>query len=134
MLSKLFICWQNKKPNQISRLNSHMNLFILIESSITGDSEKGDDPFFGDHHFFRQQNTISDIIDHYFMAAFIQFWQKTYINIKYLTKTSCTPANLPRHTSVPRHPIWETLDYTIQFSNRFAKTNDIKRKVKQQHI
>ena len=36
---------------------------MLIASSITGDSEKGDDLFFfEDHHFFTQRNTISDVI------------------------------------------------------------------------
>ena len=61
-----------------------MNLFILIASSITSDSEKGDDLFFGDHHFFGQHYMISDVIDHYFMVAFTQFWLKTCMNIKYL--------------------------------------------------
>ena len=45
------VCWHSKKDKQISRHNSRMNLFILFASSITGDSEKDDDLFFGDHHY-----------------------------------------------------------------------------------
>ena len=33
------------KAKQILRRNSHMNQFMLIASSIAGDSEKGDDLF-----------------------------------------------------------------------------------------
>ena len=46
------VCGHSKNAKQISRHNSHMNLFILIASSITGDSDKSDDLFFGDHHLF----------------------------------------------------------------------------------
>ena len=63
-----------------------MNLFILIASSITGDNEKGDNLFFRRSPLFGQHNTISDVIDHYFMAAFTQFWLKTCINMKYFKK------------------------------------------------
>ena len=82
-----FVCWHSKRAKQILRQNSHMNLFILIDSSITNDSEKDNDfSFSGDHHFFEQHNTISYVIDHYFMTAFTQFSLKTGINVK------------PRHT------------------------------------
>ena len=70
-----------------------MNLFMLIASSITGESENVMSffvVFFGDYHFFGHHNTISDVIDHYFMAVFTQFWLKTCINIKYLKKTRGT--------------------------------------------
>ena len=40
-----FICWHSKIATQILRHYSHMNLFMLIARSITGDSEKGDDVF-----------------------------------------------------------------------------------------
>ena len=66
-----------------------MNLFILIASNIASDRKKGDDLFcIGEHHFFGQHSTISDIINHYFMAAFTQFWLKTCINFKYLKKSA----------------------------------------------
>ena len=97
-----FVCCHSKKAKQFSRHNSHMNLFMLIASRVTGDSKKGND-FFGGHHFYGQHNTISDVIDRYFMAAFTQFWLKTYMNVKYFKKTHGASANLPRHT------VWETL-------------------------
>ena len=89
-----------------------MNLFMLFGSSITGDSEKGDDLclffiFFGDHYFFEQHNTISNAIDHYFTAVFTQFRLKICINIKYL-KNPLTFAKLSPHK------VWETLIYTIK--------------------
>ena len=71
------VYWQSKRAKQILRHTSHMNLFILIASSIRGDSEKGGDLFFYEDHFSGQHNTISDVIDHYFIAAFTQFWLKT---------------------------------------------------------
>ena len=40
------VCWHSKKAKQISLHNGHMNLFMLIGGSITGDREKGDDLFF----------------------------------------------------------------------------------------
>ena len=54
-------------------------------SRIAGDIEKGDDLFFGDHHFFRQHNTISNVMGHYFMAAFTQYLKK---NPRYTCKSS----------------------------------------------
>ena len=42
MFPKLFCLLAQKKVKQNSRHNSHMDLFMLIASSITGDSEKGD--------------------------------------------------------------------------------------------
>ena len=82
-----FVHWYSKKAKKILLHNSHINLFKLITSSITGDSEKGDDLFsffFGDPHFFAQHDTTSDVIDYCFMVAFTMFWLKTCINIKYL--------------------------------------------------
>ena len=77
-----------------------MNLFILVASSVTGDSGKGDTLFlFGDYHFLGQNNTISDGIDHYFMATFTQFWLKTSINIKpWHTSKSSTAHSLGNTT------------------------------------
>ena len=79
----LFVCWHSKRAKQILRYHSHMNLFILIASIITDDSKKGDNLFFGDHHFFGQYNTIFDVIDLYFMATFTQFWLRTCKSIQY---------------------------------------------------
>ena len=87
MFHKVF-CRHSKRAKLILWHKSQMNLFTLIASSITGDIEKGDDLFlsFGDRNFIGQHNTISDVFDHYLMAAFTQFRLKTGINIK------------PRHT------------------------------------
>ena len=60
-----FVCWHIKKAKHISRHYSCMNLFILIASSITGDSEKGDDLFFLEVNTFpssiTQSTTLSAI-------------------------------------------------------------------------
>ena len=58
-----FVCGRSKKAKPISPPNSRMNPFILMANSITGGSEKDNDLFLE--------------IDHYFMAAFPQFWLKT---------------------------------------------------------
>ena len=69
---------------------------MMIASSITDDSEKSDEFFWGDHYSFRQRSqeimlccsflavmqlAILAVIDHNFMAAFTQFWQKTKLGI-----------------------------------------------------
>ena len=84
-----FVCRHGNKAKQITRRNSHTNLFMPIVSSNTVRARKVM-IFFKDPHFFMQHNTISDVIDHYFVAALTQCWLKSCINIKYFKK--------PRHT------------------------------------
>ena len=82
-----FVCWHRIKAKQISLHTSHINLFKFIASSIACDSKKGDDLLFWRSTLFRVTgNTISHVIDLYFMAAFAQFWLKTCKNINLKNK------------------------------------------------
>ena len=68
MFLKFFLCWLSKNAKPISRHNSHMDLFILIASSITSDSERGDD-------FFLEVTTSSDNITRSSTLSAIASWQ-----------------------------------------------------------